>query len=257
MYKKKETKLKKILFVVFSLFYICYFSFADEDISQKDTLTIATHSNLELLMYVKNGQAKGYCPELITRIAELKNLTIKYKIFGPNVIPTEMAKDPDVDFVILSPLFQTEEIRKQCTNEFHFDDFVSITRQGEIFNNKNILKIGLIRIHAINEPTFKLSFPKSDFFYYESLRDVLRAVNDGSLDIGICTEDRAEYLLRSPYFTKLVLNNSLVQSYGMALWAVNDKGRACIPIINDGIDLLVKEGSQRLITANVRSSKYK
>ena len=245
-----------MFYVFLILFCICRFSFADENLSSTDVLTIATHSNLELLMYTKDGQAKGYCPELLNRIAELKNLTIKYKIFGPNVIPTDMAKDPDVDFVILSPLFQTEEVKNQCSKEFHTDNFVGITRQGIVFSSGKVLKIGIIKIHTINEPTFKKILPNSEFIYYDKLEDVLADVKKGTLDIGISTEDRANYLLRSPFFSNLVLNNSLVQTYGMALWAVNDKSKAYLPIINDGIDQFINDETQKIITANIRATKY-
>ncbi|OJF77441.1 MAG: hypothetical protein BKP49_00145 [Treponema sp. CETP13] len=256
MYKKNVCILKALLITIVVLSSSSMFAFSEEDILFNDVLTIATHSNLELLMYTKDGQAKGYCPELLNRIAELKNLTIKYKIFGPNVTTIEMAKDPDVDFVILSPLFVPEEIKNQCSNEFYYDTYVSITQQGEIITNNDIVKIGLIKIHTIHEATFKKILPKCEFVYYDTTEDILEAVKNGTLDIGLSSEDRANYLLRSPFFTELVLNNTLAQSYGMALWAVNAKSSAYIPIINDGIDLIIADGSQRIITANIRSTKY-
>lgn len=248
--------IKKIFLPILIVFSFCGFAFTNETIAQKDTLTIAVHEDMQLLMYTENGESKGFCPELVTRIAELKNLTIKYKIFGSNVIPTEIAKDAEVDFVILSPLFQSEEIQKNCTKEFFLDNFVSITQEGAILNPQEKIKIGLIKIHAVNEPTFKKALPHCEFVYFDDLQSVLRAVSKGDVKIGVCTEARADYLLRSPYFKNLVMNNTLVQPYGMALWATNTKSQAYIPTINDGVDLLFNDFEQRIIRANIKATPY-
>ena len=225
-------------------------------IDEKEPITVAIRSGKKPLTYEENGEAQGMLPLMVRQIAQDSGLNFRFKVFGDEVSEAEIKADPTVDFLILNTLLMDPIEQSTCSSSLYDDSFVSVIKQNTIVDRKKIVKVGLLAYHEPHSEEFQNLWANHEYFYYPTLPDVLKAVQDGSIDAGILTQIRGKYLLQSPFYKDLVLTDVTQRVGGFALVPTSEKGSKYIAIINKSIEHIDGGNGQKIILANLEAEPY-
>lgn len=223
-----------------------------EAIKEKGVLTIASANDLPFAyMDPKTKEFTGIDEEILNEVAKRLGINkVQMKQVKFKDLLTQLNNDDEID-IVANGLYVTDERQKEAlfTNIWYKDSEAIITPRVSKIVFKEDLKnatIGVVTgtVYLELAQKWQKEGVVKNIVEFESLSDLLSAVNAGKVDAGIVTSIFAEYMIsqnKNLYLTILPPTNYISEYPGKVAAAVRKSDTTLAEAINEKVDELKDE----------------
>lgn len=206
----------------------------------------------------KTGEVEGINEDILDLISQISGLTFEQQAIPEGEKPITALKNGEFDLV--AGITYTDSFladsELSISEPFLTDNLVLVTKKGYRYDSADNVTIGINRSYQAMQEYIAEKYPNFKIVLYDTVEDVLKALQKGEADAMIQNGYMMTYLLQNPRYTDIQILSADFLEEQTAIAALSSSDPRLISIINKTIAVIGEDQIDDIVTARTIADPY-
>lgn len=206
----------------------------------------------------KTGKVEGINEDILNLISKISGLTFDYQALPLLEKPVDALKQGHFDLVagILYSDSYKKDPELSLSNPFLTSNLVIAVKKGYKYNPHNNVVMGLSKSFQTMQEYIAGTYPNYKIITYDTVEDVVKAVERGEVDAMIQNGYMMTYLLQNPRYSDIQILPTQFIEERSTIAALSSTDPRLISVINKTLAVIRRDQVSEIVTARTIADPY-